>query len=129
MRYLDQQAVRQALPWDRLIAAIRSAFAEGCVLPPRTVHTLQVPAEPDASLLLMPAWQNGRSIVLKVATVVPGNTMRGLPTVDAVVLAFDGRDGSLRAVLDGGEVTARRTAAASALVADSLARKDVTHLL
>src|SRR5689334_24244924 len=62
MRYLDHEAVRQALPWDRLIAALRETFAAGCEAPLRTVHTLPVPDEPNASLLMMPAWQEGDTL-------------------------------------------------------------------
>jgi ornithine cyclodeaminase len=129
MRFLDQDAVRRALPWHRLIPAIRDVFASGCDVPPRSVHTMQVPGEPDGTLLLMPAWQGGKSLVVKTAIVMPGNGARGLPAVSAVVLAFDGLTGEPRALLDGGEVTARRTAATSALAADMLARQDAAHLL
>ena len=129
MRYLDHDAVRHALPWHRLIAALRETFAAGCEVPLRTVHTLAVPGEPDASLLMMPAWQQGDTLVVKVVTVMPGNGARGMQSVHAVVLAFDGRDGTLRAVLDGDAVTERRTAAASALAADFLARRGASHLL
>jgi ornithine cyclodeaminase len=129
MRFLDQDAVRRALPWERLIPAIRDVFASGCEVPPRTVHTMQVPGEPDGTLLLMPAWQGGKSLVVKTAIVMPGNSARDLPAVSAVVLAFDGRTGEPRALLDGGEITARRTAATSALAADMLARQEAAHLL
>lgn len=129
MRFLDQDAVRRALPWERLIPAIRDVFASGCEVPPRTVHAMLVPGEPDGTLLLMPAWQGGKALVVKTAIVMPGNGARDLPAVSAVVLAFDGRTGTPRALLDGGEVTARRTAATSALVADMLGRQDAAHLL
>ncbi len=129
MRFLDQPAVRDALPWHRLIPAIRDVFIEGCVLPPRTVHTMQIPGDPGATMLLMPAWQGGQSIVVKAVNIMPGNGARGLAAVSAVVLAFDGRTGALHAILDGAEITARRTAATSALVADALARHDAAHLL
>ncbi len=129
MRYLDQHAVRCALPWERLIPAIRAVFASGCVVPPRTVHTIAVPDDPDGTLLLMPAWQGGRWLVVKTAIVMPGNGARGLPAVSAVVQVFDGTTGEPRAVLDGGEITARRTAATSAMAADTLARRDAEHLL
>lgn len=129
MRYLDHEALRQALPWDRLIAALRETFAAGCEAPLRTVHTLPVPHEPNASLLMMPAWQSGDTLAVKVVTVMPGNGARNMQSVHAAVLAFDARDGTLRAVLDGDAVTERRTAAASALAADYLARRDAAHLL
>jgi ornithine cyclodeaminase len=129
MRVLDEAAVRAALPWSGLIAALREVFAAGCEVPLRTAHTITVPGDPDALLLMMPAWQGGRLIVVKIVNVVPGNSARALPAVAASLLVFHGRTGALLAMLDGGEVTARRTAAASALAADSLARADAAELL
>ena len=129
MRYLDQAAICQALPWDRLVPALRQVFAAGCEVPPRTVHTMELPGDPDGTLLLMPAWQGGHWLVVKTAIVVPGNGARGLPAVSAVVQVFDGRTGEPCAVLDGGEITARRTAATSAMVAESLARQNAARLL
>ncbi|HTW27746.1 MAG TPA: ornithine cyclodeaminase family protein [Acetobacteraceae bacterium] len=129
MQVIDRSGVRAGLPWDRLVARLREVFAEGCVLPLRTAHSIAIPGDPDATLLLMPAWQGGRAIVVKILNIVPGNSARGLPAVDASVLVFDGQTGVLRAVLDGGEVTARRTAATSAMVADTLARRDAEELL
>ena len=129
MQYRDQEAVRRALPWDRLVRALREVFASGCVAPTRTVHTIDVPDDQAGALLLMPAWQGGQWIVVKTAIVMPGNGARGLPAVSAVVQVFDGTTGEPRAVLDGEEITARRTAATSAMAADTLARRDAEHLL
>jgi ornithine cyclodeaminase/alanine dehydrogenase-like protein (mu-crystallin family) len=129
MRYLDQDAVRRALPWERLVPAIRAVFDRGCVVPTRTVHTIEVSGDPDGTLLLMPAWQGGQWLVVKTAIVMPGNGARGQPAVSAVVQVFDGSTGEPLAVLDGGEMTARRTAATSAMVAETLARHDAAHLL
>jgi alanine dehydrogenase len=129
MRIMDEAAVRAALPWTGLIATLREVFVAGCEVPLRTAHTISIPGDPDGSLLMMPAWQGGRLIVVKIVNVMPGNGARGLPAVAASLLAFDGRTGALLAMLDGGEVTARRTAAASALAANALARTDAEELL
>ena len=129
MRILDADAVRAALPWPALIAALRQAFRDPPEVPLRAQHRIAIPGDPDGTLLLMPAWQGGRLIVVKLVTVMPGNGARNLPAVGASVLAIDGRSGALLAMLDGEEVTARRTAAASALAADALARPDAAELL
>ncbi|MCP5028284.1 MAG: ornithine cyclodeaminase family protein, partial [Actinomycetia bacterium] len=52
-----------------------------------------------------------------------------IATVNAAVLVFDGVTGQLAAVLDGDELTARRTAACSALAGRYLARADSSRLL
>jgi ornithine cyclodeaminase len=129
MLILGEDEVRAYLSWRPLIEALRDVFRIGCDVPLRTAHSVPVPGEAAASLLLMPAWQPGRSIAVKMVNVVPGNASRGLPAVSASVIVFDGVTGRPTALLDGGEVTARRTAAASALAADYLARADAGRLL
>jgi ornithine cyclodeaminase len=129
MRVFDAAAVRDRLPWPRLIDALEDRFREGCVAPTRHHHPMALAGEPDATLLLMPAWAvegapEDRICVVKIATVHPGNGARGLPAVAASVLAMDGGTGTPLAILDGGEITARRTAATSALAARYLARPD-----
>ncbi|HET7779095.1 MAG TPA: ornithine cyclodeaminase family protein [Rudaea sp.] len=61
-------------------------------------------------------------IVVKMNANFPGNPARGLPTIQGVVALFDARSGELLALMDSIEITARRTAAVSALAAQHLAR-------
>ncbi|MBA5779409.1 ornithine cyclodeaminase family protein [Stappia sp. F7233] len=129
MLQLDQATTRAMLEWRPLIEALRAMFDDGCEMPVRHHHDVAVPGEADATLLLMPAWVPGRYIGVKLATVVPGNGARGLPAVMATYCLSSGRTGEMLALIDGGELTARRTAAASALAADYLARKDASDLL
>ena len=124
MRLLDAAAVRRGLPFDLLVPALREMFAGGCTVPPRQVLTVG-----GGTVLVMPAWQEGRHLGVKTVTIYPGNGALGLPGVHAVYTLFDARTGVPLAVLDGSELTARRTAAASALAADYLARRDATRLL
>lgn len=129
MLILDQTETSRHLDWDQLIAALASMFAGDCVMPVRHHHTIEVPGEADATLLLMPAWQPGQYIGVKLVSVFPDNHLRALPAIHGSYLLSSGRSGELLAVLDGGELTARRTAAASALAAKSLAREDASTLL
>jgi ornithine cyclodeaminase len=129
MLILDQSETSRHLAWDHLIAALASMFESGCVMPVRHHHAIEVPGEADATLLLMPAWQPGRYVGVKLVSVFPDNHLRALPAIHGSYLLSSGRTGELLAVLDGGELTARRTAAASALAARSLAREDAATLL
>lgn len=129
MRVFDAQRTREFLPWPELIAALRRMFESGCEMPLRHHHRVAVPGEPDATLLLMPAWVAGEHLGVKVVNVIPGNGARGLPSVVSSYLLSDARSGRLLALIDGGELTSRRTAAASALAASHLARADASHLL
>ncbi len=129
MLILDPNQTRQALPWDALIAALAAMFKTGCVMPVRHHHSVAVPGEADATLLLMPAWEPGAYMGVKLVSVFPDNHLRSLPAIHGSYLLSSGRTGELLAVIDGGELTARRTAAASALAASHLARQDASSLL
>ncbi|KQS87727.1 MULTISPECIES: ornithine cyclodeaminase family protein [unclassified Rhizobium] len=129
MLVLNEAETRAALPWGALIEALRTMFREGCEMPVRHHHDVAVPEEASATLLLMPAWQPGQYIGVKMVSVFPGNTDRGLPAIYGSYLLSSGKTGQLLAILDGAELTARRTAAASALAADYLAAKDAQRML
>ncbi|OJF98432.1 ornithine cyclodeaminase family protein [Pararhizobium antarcticum] len=129
MLVLTEAETRAALPFAALIAAVRRMFAEGCEMPVRHHHGVRVPGEASATLLLMPAWQPGAYIGVKMVSVFPGNSTRGLPAIHGSYLLSCGQTGQLLAIIDGAELTARRTAAASALAADYLAVKDASRLL
>ena len=128
MQILDAAATARALPFGPLIAALRTRFAAGCSVPPRHVHPIG-----GMTSLLMPAWtvdadDHGRYGV-KIINVAPGNRARGLPALHASYLLHDAATGAPLALLDGDALTARRTAAASALAASWLARADADRLL
>ena len=129
MQVLDAKAVADALPYDQLIAALDEAFRDDIDVPLRAHHEVPVPKGTDGTLLLMPAWRRGESLGVKIATVFPDNATRSLPAVFASYLLMHGQTGEPVAVLDGSEITLRRTAAASALAASYLARDDAAHLL
>lgn len=129
MLLLSESQTRQALPFPALIDALDGMFKSGCEMPVRHHHDMTIPGEADATLLLMPAWVPGQYSGVKIAHVVPGNAARSLPAVSASYLLSDGGTGEALALVDGGELTARRTAAASALAARSLARRDAEHLV
>jgi ornithine cyclodeaminase/alanine dehydrogenase-like protein (mu-crystallin family) len=66
---------------------------------------------------------------VKVNGNFPRNPLRnGLPTIQGAIVLSDAHDGSLLAIMDSIEVTLRRTAAASALAARYLARRNATTL-
>jgi ornithine cyclodeaminase len=129
MNFIDAPTVAQRLATTPLLEALASMFARGCNTPVRHAHTLSVPGAADGSLLLMPAWQTGRYLGTKLVTVFPGNAARGLAAVSAKYILFDATTGTPLAMMDGDELTGRRTAATSALAARHLARTDATSLL
>lgn len=129
MLTLDADAVRATLDWPSMIAALGAMFRDGCTMPTRHHHTVHVPGTAAATLLLMPAWSEGGYLGVKVVNVFPDNAKHGLPAVTGVYLLFSATTGEVLATIDGAELTARRTAAASALAARYLARDDAARLL
>jgi ornithine cyclodeaminase len=125
--YLTSEQLRTALPYPALIPALRAAFRNGAEAPPRHVHTIS-PAD-DAVLLLMPVWQPSRHTGVKIVTVAPRNPQRQLPTVHSTFMLLDSNTGAPICLMDGEELTLRRTAAASALASGYLSRPDSTRLL
>lgn len=123
--YIDAARVTQALPYPALIDALRATFAGDAHAPQRHAHALPH----DASLLLMPAWQAGQALGVKLVTVMPANRARGLPTVHALYVLLAADSGAPLALIDGESLTLRRTAAVSALASASLSRSDSQTLL
>ncbi len=127
---LNADQVQNALPWGALIAALSDMFARDDVCSPvRHHHTIQVPQDPDATLLLMPAWLPGEYLGVKQVNVFPGNRRHNLPGLTSHYTLSCGKTGLPLMVLDGNELTARRTAAASALASRFLSREDASELL
>ncbi|TAI66988.1 ornithine cyclodeaminase family protein [Bradyrhizobium sp. Leo170] len=133
LQTIDAKEATRLLPMDELIRHLRTFFVGGCTVPPRHHHTIPVPGEPDATLLLMPSWQQkseGDDLLgIKLVAVFPGNAARKMPALTSVYLLFDSGTGAQLATVAGDVLTARRTAATSALAASYLAREDATNLL
>ncbi len=137
MLILSAEDVDRALTFPSLVETLRGAFRAGAVQPVRHHHAVERPDGAASTLLLMPAWtdfgaagtSDGGYMGVKVVTVSPDNNAIGKPAVMGVYLLLDGRTGETRALIDGQRLTLWRTACASALAADYLARKDASKLL
>lgn len=124
MRHFSAADVRAALDWPMLIDAIRDGITGGITVPLRQRHRIPVPGQADAALLTMPAWRAGHLIGVKLVTFFPDAERR----INAAYIVFDGRSGETVALIDGEELTAKRTAASSVLAAGHLARADAARL-
>jgi ornithine cyclodeaminase len=129
MKIIDAEITRRALPFDRLIPALKDMFIAGCEVPLRHTHTLTAGDGSTGTVLIMPAWQPGGFLGIKTVTIAPGNSSRGLPGLFSTYVLYDAQTGEPLAQIDGNEITSRRTAAASALAASYLARPDARTLL
>ena len=111
----EQTAAR--LPWAALVDEIEALLTDASVsVPPRTV----LPMAAGAFLFAMPGC-DARTAMTKLITFTPANMGTGRPTIQGDVTVFDVASGERPLILDGPTVTARRTAAVSALAARWLA--------
>jgi ornithine cyclodeaminase len=129
MKLFDAAALRQALPYLNLVDAIDAAFQGGFTVPVRAHHNIDVTDGQGATLLLMPAWSDDGFLGVKTVIVAPDNALKSLPAVQATYQLFNRETGQPLALLDGPELTARRTAASSAVAARYLAPKNARKLL
>jgi alanine dehydrogenase len=127
--YVSAAELERLLDYPSLVDALAAGFAADWTVPVRHHYSIPMLGEPEQTLLLMPAWDAGQAIGMKLATITPGNGPRGLPAVNAVYLLVDGPTGQPRALIEGATLTVRRTAAASALAARYLARTDASRML
>jgi ornithine cyclodeaminase len=129
LKTIDSNATRDALDFDRLIPVLERLFVTGCEVPLRHTHTVTAPDGSALTWLIMPAWQPGGYMGIKSVTIAPGNAGRGLQSLYSTYQLSDATTGQPLAMIDGNEITARRTAAASALAASKLARAGASRLL
>ena len=121
MKFISDDSVRAALNIDQLIRVLREAFASD-------ISSLQMPVRTQldlggSTLLLMPCHSRTTGKAgIKILTASPA---RG---VKAVYVLLDATSGDVLVTLDADYLTDVRTAAASAIATDLLARPDSTTL-
>lgn len=131
LRYVAADEIDGILDFPSLIDALHAAFCADIETPLRHHHAI-ARDDGEAALLLMPAWtkeKEGAFLGTKTVTVFPGNLAKGLGSVAGTYLLMSGDTGEPLVTIDGHRLTLWRTAAASALAANYLARDDASHLL
>lgn len=132
MQLIDADTVHRLLDYPGLIEALAEAHRGDEPLIDRCLLQAEESGPHGGEgFLVLPAWRPGRSLGVKIATVMPHNASRhpALPTIHALYPLFDGDSGEPLAVVDGTALTLRKTAADSALGARLLARADAATLL
>ena len=122
---LDEAAVHRLLRYEDLIPAVAQALADlsaGRVVQP--VRSVLPIAPHQGFFAVMPAYAGAMGA--KLVTFYPGN--QGIPTHHAVIVLFRAETGEPIAMMDGRLITEMRTAAASAVATQHLARTDARVL-
>ncbi len=128
--FIGQDEVADLLPMTDCIDAVRRSLGdlargEG-IQPLRPVMWLP---EKIGALGMMPGYLGSIDTMgIKTVTVFPGNAGTEYDSHQGTVMLFDSGNGRLKAVIDATEITAIRTAAASAVATDLLAREDSSVL-
>jgi ornithine cyclodeaminase/alanine dehydrogenase-like protein (mu-crystallin family) len=130
LEVIDAAEVRERLSMSEcidLMAHAMTAVTRGTVsIPPRLVMPL---IDNSGYLGLMPGSVSDPPIYgAKIVSLHPANALEGRPTIQGFVVLFDHRTGIPLAIVDGAQITALRTAAASGLATRMLARPDARTL-
>jgi ornithine cyclodeaminase/alanine dehydrogenase-like protein (mu-crystallin family) len=123
---IDAEELAGLLPYLDLVDALEAGHRSRPAIVQRAVCA---PDGSDQAFLALPAWQPADAIGVKLVTVFPSNRGTENASVQALFVLFDGTNGRPVALIDGTELTYRKTAADSALGARFLARDDATTLL
>jgi len=129
MRFIDQDEVAQRLTYEVAIPVVREAMA--ALSRGETIQLLRSIVELSPGRLygsMTGALGGHAAFGSKLISVFQENFARGVQSHQGVVVLFDPQTGAPVCVLHAGEVTAIRTAAASAVATDALARPDASRL-
>ena len=129
MKYLDAAELATLLPYGELIEALREGFKKGGNAPLRHHHTIETENGTENNFMLMPCWQQGGMMGVKMVMVCPENAAKGLESIQSTYILSDATTGEVKAVLNGNELTVRRTACASALASSRLSRPESKSML
>jgi alanine dehydrogenase len=131
MLLLNRHEVEALLDVDRLIESLALPMADlsaGAVSMPQRIAVMV--GDQGGLLANMPVYvSSAKTLATKILTVYPRNASLGIPTHQALIMAFDPATGTPSALMDGTYITAIRTAAGSALATKLLARPDADVLV
>jgi len=117
--------------FNSLITHLKEGFSSNkIIVPMRHHHDFPNPeVNADSTMLLMPAWNPSKEAGVKIIAVSPENSQFNLPSIQGTYIYLDAKKGTIKAILEAKSLTAKRTAAASALASSFLSRKDASSLL
>jgi ornithine cyclodeaminase len=128
--FIGREDIRRVLTFEACIPLMREAMIAvsggGINSPPRQILPL---AGGKGAFGIMPGVAADGRFGAKLISVVQQPPGSHLPSHQGVVVLFDPETGAPACILDAGEITRIRTAAASALATDVLARPDADTLL
>jgi len=129
MRFIDREEVTQRLTYERCIPIVRDAMIAFSRGETRQLLRSIIPLTNGRMFGIMPGAMGERAVFgAKLISVFPDNFASGIQSHQGLVILFDPDTGAPVCAAHAGEITAIRTAAASAVATDVLARKDSRQL-
>ena len=129
MLFIDGEGVRQHLTYPVCIPLVRQAMIALSRGETRQHLRSIIPLAEGRMFGIMPGALGERGLFgAKLISVYPENFALGRPSHQGVIVLFEPESGAVVCVVDAGEVTAIRTAAASAVATDAMARPDARRL-
>lgn len=129
--FIDDTFIEKNTQFPELISEIKHSFShQKTIVPVRHHHDFPNPqTQADTTLLLMPAWNPGKNSGIKVVSISPENHQFDLPSIQGSYIYLDATTGVLKAIMEAKNLTAKRTAATSALASSFLSKEDASSLL
>ena len=129
MRYIDRDEIALRLTYERCIPIVREAMIAFSTGETKQLLRSILPLSEGRLFGVMPgALGAHEAFGAKILSVFKDNALKGKQSHQGVVLLFEPDGGEPVCLLHAGEITAIRTAAASAVATDALARKDAKRL-
>jgi ornithine cyclodeaminase len=129
MRYIDREEVAHRLTYEVCIPLVRDAMIAFSAGETRQLLRSIIPLANGHLFGIMPgALGATKPFGAKLISIFPENVAQGRQSHQGFIILFEPDTGTPVCVVHAGEVTAIRTAAASAVATDALARKDAKHL-
>jgi ornithine cyclodeaminase len=129
MRFIDRDEVRERLTYELCIPLVRQAMIALSRGETRQHLRSVLPLTEGRMFGIMPGALGERAMFgAKLISIFHENFAKGIQSHQGVVVLFDGETGAPVCVAHAGEITAIRTAAASAVATDALARADARRM-
>jgi ornithine cyclodeaminase len=129
MRFIDREEVSRRLTYEVCMPIVRQAMIALSRGETKQLLRSIIPLSEGRLFGVMPGALGAHApFGAKLISVFQDNFARGIQSHQGLVILFDPASGAPVCVLHAGEITAIRTAAASAVATDALARKDARRL-
>jgi ornithine cyclodeaminase/alanine dehydrogenase-like protein (mu-crystallin family) len=129
IRFIDREEVARRLTYDVCIPLVRDAMIAFSGGETKQLLRSIIPLAGGNLFGIMPgALGATMPFGAKLISIFPENAAQGMQSHQGVIVLFEPETGTPVSIVHAGEVTAIRTAAASAVATNALARKDAKHL-